>query len=112
MNTNNFEKKPNYRETERVIPKRPVTEPEVTENTTTTNVTEPEVTESKPVYGVVSGCVKLRVRKEPSTKGAVLTEIPGNTKVQITLIESTDDWYKVSVNGTNGFCMKRYISVD
>ena len=65
----------------------------------------------EPVYGVVSGCVKLRVRKDADIKSNVLREIAVNTRVQIDMNESTPDWYKVYVKGIHGFCMKKYITV-
>lgn len=73
---------------------------------------KPEVqTKPEPVTGTVTGCVKLRVRKEPSTKGEVLTELPVNSTVQINMTKSTDEWFKVRAKGVNGFCMKQYITI-
>lgn len=74
---------------------------------------EPRV-EEKPVTkltGFVANCPKLNVRKTPSLKADVVEVISANTKVIIDEAKSTADWYKVRVKGTDGFCMKKYITV-
>ena len=93
-----------------------VEEPVTTEQPEATTV-EPEVETPeiiKPARmeaGIIVGCARLRVRKEPNLKGTTLTELPVNTKVQINMSESTADWYKVRVKGVEGFCMKKYITL-
>lgn len=64
----------------------------------------------KPVYGTVYNCKKLNVRKKPNAKADVVIIIDADTKVSITLDESTDDYYKVTLKGgVYGFCKKEYI---
>lgn len=94
-------------------------EPEVTAEV----VEEPaEVKETKPAKapkkpktakGIVSNCVSLRVRKDPSvTSNNIISVIDANTEVGINLDESTKDWYKITTKGSvTGFCMKDYITV-
>lgn len=71
------------------------------------------VEEPKPVFGVVSGCAKLNIRKSPSPNGNVICTVNENTKLMIILDESTAEWYKVCNSaGLNGFCMKKYVTVE
>ena len=70
----------------------------------------PEV-EVKPVIGLVTNCSKLNIRKKPNVKADPITVINAKTQVVIDEEGSTKDWYKVSVNGVIGFCMKSYISI-
>lgn len=69
---------------------------------------------SEPFDGVVSNCVKLNVRREPSVDSEVITIIESSTEVLVNKDESTEDWYKVYLtdgNGVEGFCMKEFISL-
>lgn len=71
---------------------------------------EPEV--EQPAYGVVTGCTKLNVRKEPSTYGTIVCTIDEETEVSIDKEESTEAYYKVCLaSGIEGFCMKQYIEL-
>ena len=72
-----------------------------------------EVTESveatKPI-GVVVGCEKLNVRKEPSINSDIVFQFPCNMEVEIFIDKSTEDWFYVcNAAGIEGFCMKKYI---
>jgi uncharacterized protein YgiM (DUF1202 family) len=87
----------------------PVVEPEVVESV----VEEESVTESDEVIGVVTDCVKLNVRKEPSKDSDVVCELLLGTEVMIDIFESTDDFYKVITEaGVEGYCMKKFINAD
>lgn len=71
---------------------------------------QPKVRE--PRTGVVTDCVKLNIRKRPSSDADILTEIPVGTKVQIFDKESTKDFYHVcTATGIDGFCMKKFIKI-
>lgn len=71
---------------------------------------QPKVRE--PRTGVVTDCVKLNIRKRPSSDAAILTEIPVGTKVQIFDKESTKDFHHVcTATGIDGFCMKKFIKI-
>lgn len=71
---------------------------------------QPKVRE--PRTGVVVDCVKLNVRKRPSSDAAILAEIPVGTKVQIFDKESTKDFHHVcTATGIDGFCMKKFIKI-
>lgn len=90
----------------------PETEPEVT-------VTEQEDTQQEPktkskVCGVVSGCVKLNVRKFPNQNSEVVRVIDVGEEITVDLDNSTNDWYKVQiykVADLHGYCMKKFVTV-
>lgn len=91
--------------------KKPNDEPQ---NSIAEEVTEPvevakSVEETNPV-GVVVGCEKLNVRKEPSVNSEVVFQFPCNMEVEIFVDKSTEDWFYVcNAAGIEGFCMKKYI---
>lgn len=71
---------------------------------------QPKVRE--PRTGVVVDCVKLNVRKRPSSDAAIVTEIPAGIKVRIIDEESTKDFHHVcTATGIEGFCMKKFIEI-
>ena len=78
-------------------------------------VSEPEVessVEPEPVYGYVTECIKLNVRKMPNANAEIICTIPINTEVVIDEANSTVGFYKICTNaGVEGFCMKKYIAV-
>ncbi len=77
----------------------------VEENTT-------ESVEPSTVLGVVTECVKLRVRSTPEIADNVLAEIILASEVLVDLKESTDEFYKITTEaGLEGYCMKRYINI-
>ena len=85
----------------------PVVEPEVKVEETT----EPETDDS--VIGIVTGCAKLNVREGAAVNAAVLTTIPEGSEVQIDILDSTDEFYKVcTATGVEGFCMKKFINIE
>lgn len=65
--------------------------------------------------GVVSGCAKLRVRKEASTEADVYGTIEEDTELTVSITHSTDEFYKVNtiINDTliGGYCMKKFIKL-
>lgn len=64
------------------------------------------------VKGVVSGCIKLNVRKEAKKDAEVLAVIDAKTKVEVEPDNSTDKWYKVITKaGIEGYCMKEFITL-
>ena len=87
-------------------------EPEVT-------VTEPQDTQQEPetkskVCGVVSGCVKLNVRKFPNQNSEVVRVIDAGEEITVDLDNSTNDWYKVQIYKAadlHGYCMKKFVTV-
>lgn len=74
---------------------------------------KPEAPVAKtPIFGMITGCDKLNIRTKPTTKAPVAKVIDKTAKVQIDADYDNAAWYKVSVDGTTGFCMKAYIKQD
>lgn len=66
----------------------------------------------KITIGVVTNCTKLNVREAPNKDSSIICTIDCLTEVMIDDEESTDDFYKVCIaSGTEGFCMKNFISI-
>lgn len=62
--------------------------------------------------GVVTDCLKLNVRKEPSADAEVPVIIDALSKVMVDMAESTNDFFKVvTETGIEGFCMRKYIAL-
>lgn len=71
-----------------------------------------EKPESSTVLGVVTECIKLRVRKTPEVGDNVICEIVFASEVLVDLNESTDDFYKITTGaGIEGYCMKQFINI-
>ena len=69
-----------------------------------------ESSEASNHVGVVVGCEKLNVRKEPSINSEVVFQFPCSMEVEIFAEKSTEDWFYVcNAAGIEGFCMKKYI---
>ena len=66
---------------------------------------------AEPILGKVEGCTQLNVRENPDIFAKVVLVIGKDSDVLINLEESTDDWYKVYVEGYDGFCMKKYVAL-
>lgn len=68
--------------------------------------------EPEPIEGVV-GCEKLYVRSDATVDSDPVGIIDKDTKVFIYEDESTDEFYKVcTATGLEGYCMKKFISVQ
>lgn len=52
----------------------------------------------------------LNVRNKASNSGDILFKLKPNTVV--TVLDKTDDWYKISYNGTVGYCYSKYIEIS
>lgn len=83
------------------------------------NVEEPIVEEVKQeivlVDGIVSNCELLNIRKESSKDAEVLCTIGVNTmvKVDLTVDKEAEEFYKiVTPNGVEGYCMKKFITIN
>lgn len=71
------------------------------------------VEERLPVIGIVTGCGKLNVRKEPAIASGVVCEVAVNSELLIDLDKSTDEWFSVcTAAGSEGFCMKKFVEVQ
>ena len=74
-------------------------------------VEEPKRVDKKFPKGVVTNCLQLNVRREPSMKAEILTIISALDEVRIN--SEQDDWYEVVLNnGMRGFCKKAFIAKE
>lgn len=96
---------------ENPVQNKPVVDEVATAVATAVAESEEESSVVVPV-GVVSNCQRLNVRMYPRTESKVLCVIDCDAKVTIDTESSTDTFYKVStVDGIEGFCMKKYITL-
>ena len=73
------------------------------------SIVEPEpITEQ---IGKVDKCQLLCMRKEANTAAAVIRFLEVGTEVFVHADKSTDEWYAVTVDDVDGFCLKHYISI-
>lgn len=61
--------------------------------------------------GKVVNCKLLCMRQEPKSAATVIRFLEAGTKVVVHADKSTDEWYAVTVDEVDGFCMKNYISI-
>lgn len=65
--------------------------------------------------GIVSGCDRLRVRKEADIEADIYGTIEEGTELTVSITYSTEKFYKVNtiINGTlvSGYCMKKFINL-
>ena len=74
-------------------------------------VEEPAETET--AVGVVTGCAKLNVRRRPSLTADVVCVVDENSPLVIDVDDPSSEWYKIfTESGFNGYCMKKYVSVN
>lgn len=81
-----------------------------------TQLVEPEpqiAIENRIVKGTVVDCEKLYVRSEPTRDSDPLLVIEKGDLLDVNLTESTEgDFYKVSTLNVEGYCMKKFISIE
>lgn len=81
---------------------------EIAEDTKVEKIEEADVM----MVGVVTDCLKLNIRKEPSKDSEVAAIVTCLDELMIDLDASTDDWYAVyTAAGIEGFCMKKFVAV-
>lgn len=62
------------------------------------------------VNGVVTNCLRLRLRNEPN--GTIISWLDAGDEVLVDTLQSTDEWYKVyTKDDLDGFCMKEFITI-
>lgn len=93
---------------------------EVVEGVNIVETEEPEVEPSEKLEnhksgsvapGAVRNCKKLNLREEPSKSSGVACILLEDESVLIDLENSTDDFYKISARGIDGYCMKQFIEI-
>lgn len=64
------------------------------------------------VVGVVTGCLRMAIYKEPRANSEVITVVTALTKVVVDVDKSTEVFYRVSTSkGAQGYCMKKFVAV-
>lgn len=82
---------------------------------TAANVIETDIDDTNEpdiVFGFVDNCAKLNVRKSPSIDSEVLLILNRDDEVIVRGSAYDDEWYSVYANEQEGFCMKKYITLD
>jgi len=67
--------------------------------------------ETKEKIGVVTNCSVLNVRKIPNPVSEILFTIERGTHVKIDIQGSTENYYRIMIQGVEGFCKKEFIGV-
>ena len=60
--------------------------------------------------GIVDGCFKLNIRKEPNANSQIVCEVNNGSELSVDVATATDEWYHViTAAGIEGFCMKKFV---
>lgn len=104
--------KRNYTNYAKKFDEKPV-EQEVVDTVVEPVEAEPAETETVvTLYGIVSGCNSLNIRKEPNRDADVLCVENLKSVLVVDLNTSADEWYAVCTKeGIEGFCMKQYVTL-
>ena len=103
--------------------RKEVREPQVNENVTQEpvekeaqvkeNVTQEPVEKEAPKVGVVDNCVRLNIRVAPRITADVRLIIEKGDEVILCEKQPKGEWFRVRTqNNTEGFCMKKYITIQ
>lgn len=69
------------------------------------------VTIPNTINGTVANCVKLNVRKAPSTHAEILGVVDVDSEMKIDMDKSNDEWFYVSTAvGIDGYCMRDFVN--
>ena len=110
----------NYAKPQQAAPVKPevvntpvVEEPVVNPEPPVVTPEPPVISEVKEVIGVVANCAKLNVREKATTNADIVCELTAGSEVMIDESKSTNDFYKIcTASGVEGFCMKKFITVN
>lgn len=88
-------------------------EPEVVKPAVTPAVVT-ETVETKPlpktVEGMVVGCAKLNVRKEPNLFADIVCALNVQSEIEIDVEKSDKDWFYIcTATGIEGYCMRKFV---
>lgn len=71
-----------------------------------------EVAEETSLFGTVTNCESLNIRKKPRIDADVMYRVEVKTELMIDKSKSTKEWYHVyNSGGIEGYCMKKYVTV-
>ena len=62
--------------------------------------------------GRIVNCEALNMRAKASIDSQIISVIHTDDVLSINIDNSTEEWLEVSVNNVNGFCMKKYVSIN
>lgn len=99
---------------DRKTPQAPIVtvEPEAEEKVVDV-ASEPVPVPPAPVYGTVTDCSRLNIRKSPYKQSEPLCVVDRGTQLTIDESQSTVDWYKVyTASGVDGYCMKKFVTLN
>lgn len=88
-------------------------EPEVVKPAVTPALVN-ETVETKPlpktVEGMVVGCAKLNVRKEPNLFADIVCALNVQSEIEIDVEKSNKDWFYIcTATGIEGYCMRKFV---
>lgn len=90
--------------------RKEVREPQVQVNE---NDTQEPVEKEVPKVGVVDNCVRLNIRVAPRITADVRLIIDKGDEVILCEKQPKGEWFRVRTqNNTEGFCMKKYITIQ
>ena len=77
---------------------------EVIEETTEETVIE--------LFGFVSGCSKLNIRKAPNVNADIECVVNEGSELKIDKSKSIDGWFNIcTANGVEGYCMSKFVEI-
>lgn len=77
------------------------------------NVTQEPVEKEAPKVGVVDNCVRLNIRVAPRITADVRLIIEKGDEVILCEKQPKGEWFRVRTqDNTEGFCMKKYITIQ
>lgn len=83
-----------------------------TEEEPTEEPTEEDDAFENMVNGKIFDCQKLNLREEPSRDANVVEVLDESSILIVDKENSTEDFYKVEVNGKIGYCVKKFVKID
>lgn len=90
--------------------RKEVREPQVQVNE---NVTQEPVEKEVPKVGVVDNCIRLNIRVAPRITADVRLIIEKGDEVILCEKQPKGEWFRVRTqDNTEGFCMKKYITIQ
>ena len=89
-------------------------EPEVAEVVQPKSAMVQETVETKSlpetVSGMVVGCAKLNVRKEPNLFADIVCALNVQSEIEIDVEKSNNDWFYIcTATGVEGYCMRKFV---
>ncbi len=77
---------------------------EVIEETTEETVIE--------LFGFVSGCSKLNIRKAPNLNAGIECVVNEGSELKIDKSKSIEGWFNIcTANGVEGYCMSKFVEI-